>query len=183
MKKVLLTVIALLIFISAAVGCTPEAVRESVAPPPDEMPSDFDFSLNFGIDGKNVIDTYEDTFTKDLIIAGTETIPFEIPADKMREIYAEFLIYEIYALPDNINDATPIYGSYGTLTPAAVYTLRYTCDGETRTIVSDDGGPWDSDDGYPITHERLVTFVTFVKDYIYSTEEYQSMPEEEGGYA
>jgi len=151
---------------------------------PAEMPDDFNFAIDFGIMGKNNIDTYSSTLTKDIIIAGRETIPFTIPADKMQEIYEAFAEYQIPGLPADINAfALSSMGDRTTCrTPASTYTLTYTCNGATRTIVCDDGGPWDADAGPPDARDRLVALVESVAEYIYGTEEYQKMPPAEGGY-
>jgi hypothetical protein len=150
-----------------------------------DMPGDFNFLIDYGICGNNRIDTYSGTFTKDLIIAGTETIDFTIPADKMREIYHAFAEYEVSGLPDDINseiDLNIAGRSYTTHEPYAVYALTYTCNEETRTIVCNDGGPWYADSGPPDTRGRLVAFVTYITEYIYSTEDYKNMSPAEGGY-
>ena len=40
---------------------------------PKDMPNDFDFSIQFGVQKKNEINTFEGTVTKDLIADGTVT--------------------------------------------------------------------------------------------------------------
>ena len=149
-----------------------------------DMPGDFNFKIDFGTFGKNNIDTYNNTFKKDLIYSGTETIDFEIPAEKMLEIYEAFLEYEISDLPEDINaDAESSFGdTVVQTTPYNAYSLTYTCNEETRTIVCNDGGPWDAELGAPDSRNRLVAFVAFVVEWIYSTNDYKEMPPAEGGY-
>ena len=147
-----------------------------------QMPDDFNFTIHFGIDGKNCIDTYNHTFTKDLIAKGTATIDFVIPADEMREIYRAFVEYQIAGLPYNMNIKPVIGGLYSSYEPAPTYAITCTCDQVTKTVICDDGGPWDAVSGPPDTRDRLVSFIKIVEDYIYSTPDYQNMPPSEGGY-
>ena len=140
----------------------------------------FNFKLNFGVaGGKNCIDTYNGTFTKDLIDNGTETIEFTIPNDKMQEIYKAFLEYNIFALPNDVS-GKPI------MRPEYTFIFSYTWGDETRTIVCDEADLnviWAEDNRIPDTHKRMVKFAYIIVEYIYGTEEYQKMPLSEGGYA
>ena len=193
MKKILVFGIMLL-FVAALAACGNSNITDS--PPSktdgaptvgifdDEMPDDFGFKIDFGTYGKNNIDTFSHTFTKDLIIAGTETVDFVIPAAKMQEIYAAFKEHNIFELPNDIN-AEVEYDSektYTMHTPSNRYAVTYTCNNETRTIVCEDGGPWYADEGPPDSRNSLVALVDLIAEYIYSTEEYQKMPPAEGGY-
>ncbi|MDR1184778.1 MAG: hypothetical protein LBK67_08280 [Coriobacteriales bacterium] len=150
----------------------------------DHMPDDFDFVLDYGVLSKNSIDTYNDTFTKDLVTNGTETISFAIPVDKMQELYAAFREYEISELPDDLNAYAALFieeESMSTVLPASQFVLTYTCDNEIRTITYDAGTRWTTEDPLdPWT--RLFGFVEVVCEYIYGTEEYQNMSPAEGGY-
>ena len=149
-----------------------------------EMPDNFGFSIDFGTYGKNNIDTYNNTFTKDLISAGTKTIHFTIPADKMREIFEAFIEHRIYELPNDINaEVELVIGErYTSWEPSERYSLTYTFNNETRTIVCEDGGPWYADSGPPDSRDRLVAFVAFISEYILNTNEYRRMPHAVGGY-
>ena len=155
-----------------------------VAEETPEMPDDFAFRIDFGIYGRNNIDTYNNTFTKDLVIAGSETIEFIIPADMMQFLYEMFIALNIPGCPDDINAFA--MSSMGDTRmhrhPADNYALTYTCSGETRTITCNDEGPWDGDAGPPASRDRLAAFVKMVADYIYSTDEYKAIPSAEGGY-
>ena len=149
-----------------------------------EMPDDFGFSIDFGILGRNNIDTFNNTFTKDLIIAGNETIGFTIPQHKMRDIFEAFKEHRIYELPDDINAyaLSSMGDSRMHRHPNPKYSLTYTFRDETRTIVCDDEGPWDTYAGPPSARDRLVAFVAFIAEYIYSTEDFKTMSPPEGGY-
>jgi hypothetical protein len=149
----------------------------------DEMPADFGFRIEFGTYGRNCIDTYSNTFTKDLVEAGSETIDFVIPYNVIRNIYEAFLEYRISELPDDINAEIEIIEgkTYSNVEPYREYVLNYICDGKTRTIVYNEGESWPVEDA-PDTRDRLMGFVEYISNYIYSTEEYGKMSPAEGGY-
>ena len=66
--------------------------------------------------------------------------------------------------------------------PATEYKLTYTCNGITRTIVCNDGGPWDADTLEPDARNKLASFAEHIAKYIYNTEEYNGMSPAVGGY-
>jgi hypothetical protein len=152
----------------------------------EQMPDDFDFTLGYGLLSKDNIDTYDDTLTKDLVMDGTETIPFVIPKDKIQELYAAFREYEISELPDDLNayamsigeKPSAVVGGGGL---ASEFILTYTCNHETRTIIYNGGEKWDTA-GPPETHERFLGFFEVVSEYVHGTEEYQNMSPANGGY-
>lgn len=132
----------------------------------------FSFTLNFGCAGGiNCVDTYNGTFTKDLIRNGTETIEFIIPDDKMREIYEAFLEYNISELPDDVSRES-------TMSPEFTYIFSYTWGKEMRTIICNAVYFYKA----PDMHKRLVQFADMITEYIYSTEEYLNMSPAEGFY-
>ncbi|UQZ32616.1 hypothetical protein C2I18_03010 [Paenibacillus sp. PK3_47] len=55
---------------------------------PLEMPEDFAFSVRFGVKGKNEVNTFEHTVTKDLVSNGTATANLTLTQDELTEIYA-----------------------------------------------------------------------------------------------
>ena len=183
MKRTLPFAILLLLLLMISVGCNNGNANSN--PLDVQIPDDFNFSLCFGIEGMNDIDTYSDTFTKDLISDGTETISFSIPDEKMKEIYQVFLKNKIAELPDDINAYAleTIGDTASSHTPADYYSLTFTLNGITKTIVCNDGGPWDAKKGPPNERKQLVQFVEFIREYIFSTEEYQNMSPSVGGYA
>jgi hypothetical protein len=149
-----------------------------------EMPDDFAFSASYGYLGRNNIDTYNNTFTKDLVEAGTETIDFDIPIETMRSIFVEFVEQNIFEMPDDINvHALATMSDLRSHThPANLYILTYTYNGETRTVICDDEGPWDANEGPPAYRYRLSTFIGFITEYVHGTNEYKDMLPVVGGY-
>jgi len=166
MIKKLTSVIIILIFTSLCISACSEN--------DEKLFRRFNFSLNFGYGlSVNCVDTYNDTFTKDLI-RGTETIKFIIPEDKMREIYETFLEYEIYDLPENISGGACIEPTYA-------YIFTYTYGKSKKTITCSDVDT----SGYfsgKATSENFVSFAHMIRDYIYDTEEYKNMSPVNGYY-
>jgi len=173
MRKTIAIILAVALCMTLA-GCTR----------PNTDNHTFDFKIDFGIMGRNCIDTYNNTFTKDLVVAGQETIDFVIPDDKMQEFREAFVKYKIDKLPGDINAEIEIIEgeTYMETTPASSYTLTYTYNNETRTIVCHEGGPWLADSAPPDTCIRLVAFVDTISAYIFSTDAYKQMSPSEGGY-
>ena len=63
MKKTVTIIFVLLLLIAANTGCG-NTSDNSV----NDLPYDFNFNIDFGVLGRNNIDTYNSTFTKDLIV-------------------------------------------------------------------------------------------------------------------
>lgn len=51
------------------------------------MPDDFNFSIHFGVQKRNEINTFDGTVTKDLIADGTATTELTLTKDEMKDIY------------------------------------------------------------------------------------------------
>jgi hypothetical protein len=53
---------------------------------PKAMPADFAFRVNFGFDGKSEINTFTNTFTKDILKDGKVSGKFTFTEDEMKEL-------------------------------------------------------------------------------------------------
>ncbi|MHA6252567.1 hypothetical protein [Oceanobacillus sp. CAU 1775] len=80
MKKLFLSIVVLFI-----AGCAPLNFGQSAMP--DTMPEDFNFTIQFGYDKKNEINTYENKIRKDLIENGIAEAPFTFTDEEMQYIY------------------------------------------------------------------------------------------------
>lgn len=80
MKKVFLMIV--LFFL---VGCAQMNFNQTSMQ--EDMPEDFDFSIQFGINKMNEINTYENSIKKDLIDNGTATASFAFTKEEKQTIY------------------------------------------------------------------------------------------------
>jgi len=150
---------------------------------PQEMPDDFDFSFSFGWGGLNVVDTYKGKLTKDLVMAGRETIDFTVSEEKMCEIYAVFLEYEIYDLPKDINKALVNDDEVMVwVSPECTYILTYTVRGKKKTITCDTVEALRSTKGMPDEVAHFIEFGDMLRDWVWNIQEYKDMPKPTGGY-
>lgn len=178
----LVLIFILISFIGCAESGNEEIKQESAVHTPaidtsdTFYPEDFDFCLNFNTYGRNQIDTYKGTFTKDLVLDGTMTIDFEIPEDMKRDIFKLMIENEIMSLPDELK----VEGM--AVTPACDYKLTVTMDGKTKEIIWKEGFSPALTDKLPKENQKFLEIVKFISDYIYSTDEYKKMPKPNGGY-
>ncbi|WP_078596542.1 hypothetical protein [Evansella clarkii] len=161
MKKLFFIILLFSIFNS---GCntTSQAL-------PKEKPGDFNFSLKYGIAAANELNTYENTYTKDMIIAENETIEFVLSEEEKKNIYDEFRNLDVLSLPEEEGGTTcqEPHNRYVLQMTAAgeEYHLRWNSACETRAI-----NRW----------ERFMEELH--AETIRTREEYQALPEPEGGY-
>ncbi|WP_219834008.1 hypothetical protein [Paenibacillus sp. R14(2021)] len=143
-------------------------------PMPSEMPSNFDFTVTFGVGevNKNEINTYDGTVTKDLITRGTATAQLALTLEEKRAIYAKMREVNIMGLqdlvPDNLNcDQTPYNED----------SWQIRVNGETHTWT------W-SDRHCKVTKDakQLLALRTFIQQMVENKEAYNALPEAEGGY-
>ena len=160
---------------------TPQLTTPAPPTPAPTMPADFDFILTYGYGGTNVLDTYSDTFTKDLIRIGTATIDFALPDETKREIYASLLENGVYEMPELLINETR-NGKYEMVSsPSYKMLFTYTANGVTRSVNWPQGRDKPHQD-MPDQNNSFTRFVIGVAKYMEKTEEYAAMPQAEGAY-
>ncbi len=61
---------------------------------------DFNLKFGYGFDGRNVLNTYENTYTKDLVLDGTVTVSFVVPDTDIDRIRSKMIEINFFAYPD-----------------------------------------------------------------------------------
>lgn len=143
---------------------------------PTEKPQDFAFVLKYGIGAKNELNTKNGTFTKDLVLSGTSTIPLELSNDELTMIYNEMRKISINNYPEDFkpdNDST----IKRWVTPCQTYELFITYNRKEHQI------NWvDSNLSEGSEAKNLRDLINMIVSTIESKEEYKKLPEPQGGY-
>lgn len=160
LKKII--IFSFLIFIVSGCHFSSESM-------PKEMPDDFNFSLQFGVARANELNTYENTFTKDLVEAGTAMTNMTLTEEEMRIIYEKFKEADVINLP-NKKDGNTCQAPYDQ------FLLEMTIDGEEYILV------WDHSclSRAKMHWEEVMKFLQ--EEIIFPKEEYKQLPDFVGGY-
>jgi hypothetical protein len=163
-RKGLILIVALLIVSCSDSGTSPEN-------------RDFDLKFSYGIDAKNVINTFQNTYTKDLILDGTATVTFILSHYEIQQISAKMLEINFYNYPDTFVVATDSI--------VGVMTLYVTCDYEVKRKSIFKRLHWDDfilgmiEDSAAI---KLRELNELIRNIIESKPEYLQLPPVRGGY-
>lgn len=162
-------------------GLDPVSVGELV--PPDRMPADFGFVAAYGVMGRNVIDTREGTFTKDLgLTEGQATTKLSLSRRTLETLYQGLLSMQLQWQtfstafapdPDPANTGTTTYTS-------TYYTYRLEWQaGDFRPLDI----VWeDSALSADLKAVALREWFEQLRQLIEATPEWQALPPMTGGY-
>ncbi|MDW0118251.1 hypothetical protein QTL97_15060 [Sporosarcina thermotolerans] len=181
MKK-LLPFVLLILLLSAcneSVSITNEEIPDSSSltetnfePMPNSIPDDFGFSLQFGITKKNEINTFNGTFTKDLITAGTVTTDLTLTEEEMVSIYEMMKDVKFagtkHLIPTVIDCAIEPYGEDEWEVLVNGEIIRHSVS-EAYCKPTDDA-------------KQLIELRDYIFDLIQSKNSYKELPDAEGGY-
>jgi len=164
------------VFIS---GTTIEEVRKAVNPKgvafPEVMPEDFAIKFECWIDPyqKNIIDTYNGSIQKDLVLNGIQKSEFSCEKEELETIYAKMKELSVFELSGNMISETM------KVTPNTIFIIRYRINGK-EFILSGDSSTGQT--GATSREENLKSFEEYLLGFMMETPEYKAMPESEGGY-
>lgn len=172
MKKVLILLFILTLYIS---GCEINSFSKegsNYSSMPIEMPSDFDFIVKFGVGKMNEINTYEHTVTKDLISDGTATTNSSFTTSEMADIYRKMKGINITEMEEFIPNRKCAQK------PLSEDEWQITISGETITHhVSGEQYCQTTDEA-----KQLIELRNYVFTLVKNKEEYNKLPEANGGY-
>lgn len=83
--------------------------------------SDMNFIFKYGIGAKNILDTFQNKFTKDLIQAPSVTTALYLTDEDMERIYQKMVEINFFSYPDEFAVNVPAGGLATVLTPYASY--------------------------------------------------------------
>ena len=145
--------------------------------------SKFNFKFKYGVNAKNAIDTFNNTYTKDLVLDGTTTIDFTLTDEEKKSIVDNMFELDVFNYPTE-------FKKYFDVTPMSTFILELEYKGERKTL------SWTSEN---IPHKKinatkyvkndetkhiigLVKLSEKIKDIIHNKSEYKELPESQGGY-
>ncbi|OEH86975.1 hypothetical protein BHU72_01585 [Desulfuribacillus stibiiarsenatis] len=151
-----------------------------------QVANDFDFIYSYGFHGKSVMNTYTNTYTKDLQMASVRTTIVFTKEEKDR-ILAELFSIDILNYPVS-------FPEYINITPISNYTLEVGIFQKKKTVnwtsnnipiksINLDGSYiyFEDKDAYQMI--QLMNLVKLIEEIIQSKKEYQDLPQGIVGYA
>ncbi len=132
--------------------------------------------FRYGIEARNILDTYANTYTKDLVMDPPVTTKMVLTEEEIAMIEAK--LDEIGFLTKSTWDLVP-HGSDSTLaTPYSSFYLKVSYRGVTREL------SWNNRNFEPGTFNGpLVELSRLLQSIIEAKPEYLCLPEPRGGYA
>jgi len=160
-------VLVLVAALFGATGCT--------APPPH--PSNFNMILKYGVGAGNELNTFEGTYTKDMIMDPPITVDISLSKEELDRIYQKMIEINFFGYPDQFSVFVPPGQSFGLATPHCSYYFRVEYDSKVKEL------SWEDNITNPDKRaDKLRELITLIRDIIESKEEYKQLPPPRGGY-
>jgi len=170
--KVFRTVIALvfiaLMLAGSFAGCA--------APVPDA--SGFNMIFKYGITAKNELNTFEGSYTKDMIMDPPITVDMVLSEEELDIILQKMMEIDFINYPDRFAVEVAPGEMMGQRTPFPSYYFKVEYDSQVKELWWDDKIINESEKA-----DRLRELINLIIGIIESKEEYKKLPAPRGGYA
>jgi len=163
-------IIAGLALILAVTGLTSCTTR------PAEV-SNFNLIFKYGVMARNELNTFEGTYTKDMVIDPSITVELSLTEEELDRIYQKMVEIDFFDYPDEYKATVFPWQSKGLKLPYSSYYFRVEYDSKTKEL------SWkDNILNKDKRAEKLRELIKFIRDIIESKEEYKQLPPARGGY-
>lgn len=165
-NKIILIAIAIIVLAAAEfVVCK----QSNAMPqnPPAGRHTNFNFIFRYGVGAKNELNTFEQTYTKDMIMDPPITIKFKLSNSELMGIYKK--INDLKLLEKNEKPTKNMLAM-----PCSSYYLKVQIDSAKKEL------SWDNCRGK--ISDRFQQFTNYIIQIIESKEEYKELPIPKGGY-
>ena len=174
MKKALLVLVSSLCLV--VTGCVSIATAQNdTADNPQK--SGFNFIFKYGVTGRNTLDTFHGTFTKDMVMDAAITIDLMLTAEEVGSIYQKMAEINFFNYPDKFSIDVPEGEIKTEVTPYSTYFFRVEYNGKTKELLWHD--KYLNSDA---SADKLKELISFIRNIIESKEGYQALPEPRSGY-
>jgi len=165
-NKTLLFSIAVMIIIAAGfIGFEQSKKSQKL---PVSGPDGFNFIFRYGVGAKNELNTFKQTYTRDMATDPSVTIKFELSSNELTEVYQKINDLNLF----NKNEELIVGNEF--VTPCSNYYLKAYIDSTEKELF------WDNCRGK--ISDKLQQFTNFIISIIEAKDEYKELPAPKGGY-
>lgn len=159
--------LALVMSLAGMVGCE-EAESES---------SGFNLEFRYGVTAGNILNTFEGTYTKDMVLDPAVTTNLRLTETEMDSIYQKMVEIDFFRYPDVFKVDVHESEVIGIITPYSTYYFEVEYPSGTKEL------KWEDE----ITNtdekaDKLRELIELIINIIESKAEYQVLPAPSGGY-
>lgn len=158
----------LLVFVLMPLSCTDTIISV--------QERDFNFIFKYGVDAKNVLNTFNNLYTKNLLLDGSITVPFMLTDNEMQSVYQKMLEIDFFKYPQHFviytRDTIIHY-----LAPYATYDYEVEYESITKHV------HWkDSIIRHDSSAIRLKELINLIENIIQSSPQYLQLSPARCGY-
>ncbi len=145
-------------------------VKKSASPTPAGQPQSthFNFIFRYGIGAKNELDTFNQTYTKDMVMDSSITIKFKLSDSELAGINQKINDLQLFDKSWENSDRDMV------VTPCSSYYLKAQIDSTQKEL------SWNNCIGR--VSDKLRQFTNYIIQIIESKNEYKALPTPEAGY-
>ena len=191
--------LALVVVLSGAMGCDsatpakqpggetdvipiPEETNKSMEGPANQTPgeSNFNFVFRYGIMAKNILDTFQGTYSKDMVRDPNIVVYLSLSEDEMDRIYEKMVEVDFFNYPDRFSVSVPPGVPSGIRTPYSSYYFKVEQNSSIKEL-------WWNDEIFYKDYtdekaDRLRELIKLIRDIVESKEEFRELPEPTSAY-
>ncbi|MHB8105672.1 MAG: hypothetical protein ACYDG5_09095 [Dehalococcoidales bacterium] len=172
-KALLISLISILLLIIT--GCAGIAKAQDAGG--DPLKIDFNFIFKYGVSGGNTLDTFQGTYTKDMIMSPVVTIPMVLTTEEMDAIYQKMVAIDFFNYPDKFSVNVADNETKIEVVPYSTYFFKVDSNGKTKELM------WhDKYINSDIPGDKLKELINLIRSIIELKPEYQVLPQASGGY-
>ena len=132
--------------------------------------SNYNIIFKYGFEAKNVLNTFDKTFTKDMINEKLVTIKFELSEEELKNIHNKIIQLDLFNKTSKLSET----GNTRLMVPCSNFYLKTQNNSISKEM------SWDDCSGE--TKEEFKQFTDYVIKIIESKNEYKNLPAVKGGY-
>lgn len=139
--------------------------------------SNFNLLFKYGVALNNKLDTFNNTYTKDMIMAPSITADLALTNQEKQKIYDKMIEIDFFNYPDKFAITVPPGQIVGMVTPSSSYYFHVEYDSKKKDLSWDDN----------ITNndtkaDKLRELIRLIQDIVEAKDEYKRLPPPSGGY-
>ncbi len=145
----------------------------------NHAPGDSNFNLIFryGVRARNELNTFNGTYTKDMVMDPSITVNLSLSKEDLDSIYQKMVEIDFFDYPEKFSVPIPPDGMVYMVTPFNSYYFKVKYDSKNKEL-------WWEDEiqNENIKADKLRELIKLIWNIIESKEEYKKLPEPRSGY-